>query len=99
MNQLKSMEYNNSYRFGEEAVQEGAVKVLEELGIIPYSLIFTYKIEGGCLSITLFMKEALDLLLKKLQYYEQCDKSGFNIFPESNTVILTGMALSNFYLL
>lgn len=99
MNLSKSMEYSSTCRFGEEAVQDGAAKVLEELGIIPYSLIFTYKIEGGCLSITLFMKEALDLLLKELKYYDQCDKSGFNIFPESNTVILTGMALSNFYLL
>ena len=86
-------------KVGEEAVQEGATKVLEELGIFPSSVIFTYKIDGGALCITLLFKHVLDQLLEELHYHEQCDKSGFHIIPETNTVILSKLALSNFYLL
>lgn len=82
-------------------IQEAVIKKLTEHGISPFSVIFTYEssnVEGGLLSITVYLESELDELLDIIEYRSQCDKTGFTLLPETNTLIVTGMALINLYL-
>lgn len=85
----------------EEQIQEGIVSKLESWNLSPFSVTCTFRLGGdngsGLLSITFFIKQDLDELLKRLDYTSQCDKSGYCILDDNNTIILTGMALLNLY--
>ena len=83
----------------EEKFQEDILKKLGEHEIYPFSTIFTYEggDPGGLLSITFYLEQDLDEVLNLLEYSTQCDKSGYTIFRESNTLILTGIALIQLY--
>ena len=79
--------------------QEEAILKLSSYDIYPFSVVFTYaggKFDG-LLSITFFLDSDLDRLLEILDYKNQCDKSGYFIIKEYNTIILSGIALINFY--
>ena len=45
------------------------------------------------------MKDDLTELMSILGYAVMCDKSGYVLLEENNTVLLMGMALSNLYIL
>ena len=79
--------------------QEEAIHKLSSYEIYPFSVIFTYSggISDGLLSITFFFDSDMDSLLDILDYKNQCDKSGYYIVKEYNTLILSGIALLNFY--
>ena len=79
--------------------QEEAIKKLTLLELYPFSVIFTYAggIGDGLLSITFFSPKDIDRLLEVLDYQNQCDKTGYYIVREYNTIILSGIALINFY--
>ena len=83
----------------EEQFQEAVRNKLQEYDIFPFSVIFTYLggNSDGLLSITFYIPHELDELLEKLNYKTQCDKSGYLIFRDSNTLILTGLALIQLY--
>lgn len=83
----------------EEKTQEEAIHKLSSYELYPFSVIFTYSggIPDGLLSITFFSRQDIDRLLEILDYKNQCDKSGYYIIEEYNTVILSGIALINFY--
>lgn len=61
-----------------------------------YSVFYTKEEFGGVLSITFFYNGILDLFLKEIDYKAQCDKSGFIIYDETRTILLYGIALTNF---
>lgn len=84
---------------GEKEFQEKVIEKLLEHNISPFSVIFTYSggDEDGILSITFYISEELDEVLDLLDYKTQCDKSGYAIMRESNTLLLSGVALINLY--
>lgn len=74
------------------------IKELDKLGICPFSIIFTYAgPNDGTLSITMYLKSDVKELLKYLDYYNRCDKSGYLINEDRNTVVIYGMALIDLY--
>jgi hypothetical protein len=80
-------------------IQESVIKTLTNFEIYPFSVIFTYSggINSGLLSITFFLKDDIHKLLDLLEYKTQCDKSGYTILEETNTILLSDMALINLY--
>lgn len=85
----------------EVRTQEEAILKLSSYDIYPFSVVFTYAggKSDGLLSITFFLDSDLDKLLEVLDYQNQCDKSGYFIVKEYNTIVLSGIALINFYTL
>lgn len=83
----------------EEKIQEEAIRKLSSHDLYPFSVIFTYSggISDGLLSITFFSPQDIDKILEILDYQSQCDKSGYFIVNEFNTIVLSGLALINFY--
>ena len=47
--------------------------------------------------ITFYLEAELHEILERLNYKNQCDKSGWLVREESNTLILTGLALLHLY--
>lgn len=80
-------------------MEEAVTNVLtEKLNIYPFSVICTFEtIHCGLLSITFWLNADLNEFLDYLDYKCQCDKSGYIVLPESNTILLFGMALINLY--
>ena len=71
---------------------------LEEVEIFPFSIVSTLAAgRQGLCSITLTSKLQLEDFLNYLDYNSQCDKSGYLIIEETNTVLLDGIALVRFY--
>jgi hypothetical protein len=64
----------------------------ETYDISPFSVIYTECKGISIISITLFGQDDLKELLDLLGYKRLCDKTGFNVFRDKNTVILTQMA-------
>lgn len=83
----------------EERTQEDAISKLSSYELYPFSVVFTYSggVSDGLLSITFFSPQDITRLLDILNYKSQCDKSGYFIVEEYNTIILSGIALLNFY--
>lgn len=84
---------------GELRVQDLVTKKLQELDITPTLVVFTYQggYSDGMLSITVCLKEDLDQILDYLEYKTQCDQSGYWINWKTKTIILSGLALIDFY--
>lgn len=80
-------------------IEEKTVKFLENHDIYPFSVFFTDVIGSGALSITFYIEEDLNEFLNILDYKNLCDTSGYDIFPEDRTVVLTGQGLMKYYLL
>jgi len=80
-------------------IEEKTVKFLENHNIYPFSVFFTDVIGSGALSITFYIEEDLNEFLNILGYKNLCDTSGYDIFPEDRTILLTGRGLMNYYLL
>lgn len=79
-------------------IQESIIERLSEYDISPFSVICTFQTEhNGLVAITFFIKPDLNEVLDILDYKNQCDKSGFLIIDETNTLILYDLALVNFY--
>ncbi len=70
---------------------------LETKDIYPFSVFYTDAINNGALSITFYLNEDLDQFLDILEYKSMCDNSGFEIFRDTQTVILTGRSLITLY--
>lgn len=68
-------------------------KKLEALGICYFSVISTNAFGDSLVAITLYTYLELDELLDKIDYKYLCDKSGFLIIRETNTVIFTKSGL------
>ena len=80
-------------------IEEKTIKFLENHNIYPYSVFFTDIIGTGALSITFYIEDDLNDFLDILEYKNLCDTTGYDIFPETRTVILTDRGLMKYYLL
>lgn len=49
----------------------------------------------GLVSITFYTLSDLEEFLSILKYKSRCDKSGYSIFQDSNTIILKGSAIND----
>lgn len=79
-------------------LQESVIEKLQEHNISPFNVTFTYSgNEGGILSITFYISFELDEFLDLLDYKTQCDKSGYTILREQNTILVSNMALIRLY--
>ena len=78
-------------------LQDSITKLLGEHDIFPLSVTVTYKIGSGLLAVTFFIEQDLEEFLDLLDYRAQCDKSGFSIVRETNTVLLMGLPLVKLY--
>lgn len=79
--------------------QEDIVAKLDRLDIHPYSIICSFAIGEGIISITFYLKQDLSEFLDLLSYRSQCDKTGYLVMEDNNTIILSGLALINLYTL
>lgn len=80
-----------------EDIEESFYNYLESLEIYPANVTFTRDYnETLLLSITTPLKEDLDQILDILDYNSFCDKKCFVVVKEYDTLILYGMALTNF---
>ena len=83
----------------EVIVQERVIKWLEEKETYPFNVTYTKALgtgKEGLLSITFFMREDLMEFLDLIDYKTACDKAGYIILEETNTVILIGLALIHY---
>lgn len=82
----------------EVEIQELVIDYLSNLDISPFSVIFTYSLnDGGTLSITFWINSDIDDFLNHIDYKSICDKTGYIILRENNTILITGFALIDFY--
>jgi hypothetical protein len=78
----------------EEDIQNYVLRWLEKYEIYPYKVIYTNETrECGLLGITFFLKSDLESFLEIIGYKALCDKSGILLYPENNTILLSGMSL------
>lgn len=75
-----------------ERTQEQVMKWLEGHEIYPMSVTWTYEF-GGLLAITFWVASDLHECLEILGYQRKCDKSGYDIFEQTNTLNISGMGL------
>lgn len=69
---------------------------LEKLDIYPFRVIFTK--EYDCLvSLTFYTKLDLQDLLEKIKYSSICDKSGYEVYDDTNTLIIRSSAVVGFF--
>lgn len=80
-------------------IEEKTIKFLENHNIYPYSVFFTDIIGTGALSITFYIDDDLNDFLNILDYKNLCDTTGYDVFLENRTVVLTGRGLMKYYLL
>lgn len=83
----------------ELGIQKDVIKFLEQHELFPFSVIFTFCIPpgDGTLGITFFIEKDLNDFLDLIDYNYQCDKSGYFVIKETNSVILSSLGLINLY--
>ena len=82
----------------EIGIQEEVIFSLDKLDISPFSVIFTYCLnDGGTLAISFWLDSDIDEFLDFVEYRSLCDKTGYLILRENNTVLVSGFALIDLY--
>ena len=82
----------------EIGIQEEVISSLSHLDISPFSVIFTYCLnDGGTLAITFWLDTDIDEFLDYVEYKSLCDKTGYLILRDNNTVLISGFALIDYY--
>lgn len=80
---------------------QGAIRISldRDLGICPYQVIFVDQKTNSTslLKISFWIPEEIDSVKKFIGYDTMCDKSGYIEFRDTNTIILRGIALLNFF--
>lgn len=75
-------------------IQEGVEKLLEKRELFPFMVFYTSKrdsdtLDTGVLGVSFYLQEDLEELLTIIDYKSICDKSGYVVIPEYNTLIIT----------
>ena len=83
----------------EVELQKSVTSWLTNKNIFPVSVTVTFRYLDGLLAITFYVKQDLDEFLDIVGYKYSCDKSGFIILPDTNTVFLYGIPLVKLYTL
>lgn len=80
-------------------IQEEVIRNLGRYELYPFSVIcsFAGSLGDGIIAITFYMKKDLEDFLRIIDYDNQCDKSGYCVIKDNNTIILGGLGLMNFY--
>lgn len=79
-------------------IQDLVTKKLVDNDISPFSVTCTFESgHEGLIGITFWLNSDLYEFLDILDYKNQCDKSGYIILSDNNTVLLFDMALFNLY--
>ena len=82
----------------EIGIQEEITLALCRLDISPFSVIFTYCLnDGGTLAITFWLDSDISEFLDFVEYKSLCDKTGYIILRENNTILVSGFALIDLY--
>lgn len=83
----------------EVAIEKKVISHLEKLNYCPVSCSFSYSAgePGGMLSVTFLTSWGLDQILDLLDYQSAADKSGFEVFCKSNTLVLSGYAMLSLF--
>lgn len=75
-------------------VQEWIQSRLIQRDIYPLTVFYTYLGgSGGTLGLSFYTKFDLEEVLEVLEYSCLCDKTGFLVIPQTNTLIVTGQAI------
>lgn len=78
-------------------LQERTINFLTEHEIFPFSVTVSYAIDSGILGITFYFDTDLKDFLKLMRYDVLCDKSGYTILENTNTVLISGLPLVKLY--
>lgn len=73
---------------------------LERKDIIVFSVYITLEVpmySNGLCSISFYEREQLQDFLSLMEYSVQCNKSDYTIIEDSNTILLSGLALVKLY--
>lgn len=74
-------------------------KAIEEwlcgIGLYPFQVLYTAL--GPVLKITFLMKPEVDEFLDFFDYRNLADKSGISVYPETMTIVLSGVTLNYFF--
>ena len=84
-------------------IQDEIIRQLERRELLPFSVICSFALppgrEDGIVAITFYLGTDLTEFLEWIDYKNQCDKSGYIVMEETNTIVLSGLGLINFYTL
>lgn len=80
-------------------IQELVGEWLRNKNIFPASVTLTYKYFDGLLAITFYFEQDLNEFLDLVDYKYSCDKNGYAIMRDTNTVFLFNLPLVKFYTL
>lgn len=78
-------------------LQDAITEFLTEHNIFPFSVTVSYSIDSGVLGITFYFIQDLKDFLKIMGYEYLCDKSGYTILENTNTVLISGLPLVKLY--
>lgn len=78
-------------------LQDKITAFLVDHNIFPFSVTISYAIDSGILGITFYLRKDLDDFLDLMNYDVLCDKSGYIILENSQTVLVSGLPLVKLY--
>lgn len=78
-------------------IQERVTNFLTDHNIYPFSVTISYSIDSGILGITFYFTQDLNDFLGIMGYEYLCDKSGYTILENTNTVLISGLPLVKLY--
>lgn len=78
-------------------LQDAITEFLTEHNIFPFSVTISYSIDSGVLGITFYFIQDLKDFLSLMGYEYLCDKSGYTILENTNTVLISGLPLVKLY--
>lgn len=84
-------------------IQDEIIRQLEMRELFPFSVVCSFSLppgrEDGIVAITFYLESDMNEFLEWIDYKNQCDKSGYIVIEKTNTIVLSGLGLINFYTL
>ena len=76
-------------------IQRAIEEWLCGIGLYPFQVLYTAL--GPVLKITFLMKPEIDEFLDFFDYRNLADKPGISVYPETMTIVLSGVTLNYFF--